>query len=111
MALDINALEKSVVDAIEKVIGTQSQTVITLAASQVAALAKTAKFIDDNKNNVSAETLDFMVKNHADAIDGVLKGFEGISQTVAQQAADAAVNAFISGINGAKILPFAIAAI
>ena len=34
MALDINALEKSVVDAIEKVIGDDNPDMITLAASR-----------------------------------------------------------------------------
>ena len=108
MALDTNALEKTILTAIENAIGAQSKTVIALAISQAAALAKTGLFIEENKDNVNAETLDFMMKNHADAIDGVLKGFEGISQTIAQQAADAAINAFVSVINAAKIVPFAL---
>jgi hypothetical protein len=111
MALNTNALQKSIISAIENEVGNQSQTALALAASQVAALAKTAKYIEDNKDNVSPETLDFMIKNHEDAVYGVLKGFEGISQTIAQQAANAALNLFISGINAAKILPFTLASI
>jgi prophage maintenance system killer protein len=111
MALDLAALEKSMLAAIENTVGSQSQTLIALAGSQVAALANTAAYIEANKDTVDAATLAFMLANHQDAVEGVLKGFEGISLTIAQQAADAAVNALITAINAAKILPFAVAAI
>ena len=105
------SMQADIRTAMAAVLGTQSQTLLPLMENQIIALARTGRYIQEHAASVDAATLDLMLKNHADAIAGVMQGLGGIGQTIIQQAVDSAINAVITAVNAAKVLGFVISPI
>jgi len=90
----------AVIAAAKNSLGTSWGIAAGTAVAQISGLVAVAKYIDDNKDSLTVENYQHLMKLQKTALEDALAGIEMIGITAAQNAAAAAMDVLIEALPG-----------
>jgi hypothetical protein len=96
MVTDWPTVRVNAISAAQGVLGTAWKAAAAGATGAIGSLVQTAQYIDQNKDNMTADEYQLLISQQKQAMQNVLTGYEAISIAAATNAIGAVINVIVA---------------